>query len=46
MLDLYKSPPSSLFAHLRSSYAYLALVYTLPFFVTFSPTDDREKSER
>lgn len=47
MLDLYKSPPSSLFAHLRSSYAYLALVYTLsPAMTDLQPRDDRDRKNR
>ena len=35
-------PPSSLFVHLGSFYASLALVYTLPFFASSPPSDDRE----
>ena len=42
---LYKSPPSSLFAHLRPFYVSLVLVYTLPFLASFPPSDDRETTE-
>ncbi len=43
---LYKSPTISLFAHFGLFYVFLVLVYTLPFFASFPPSDDREKSER
>ena len=46
MRDLYKSPTVSLFADFGSFYVFLVLVYTLPFFTTPRPSDDREKSER
>lgn len=45
-MGLYKSPPSSLFAYLRPFLASLTIVYILPFFAFFPPSDDREKSER
>ena len=41
-MGLYKSPPSSLFVHFGSLYVFLVLVYTLPFFTTPRPSDDRE----
>ena len=45
-MGLYKSPTVSLFADFGSFYVFLVLVYTLPFFAPFPPSDDREKSER
>lgn len=41
-MGLYKSPTVSLFAHFESFYVFLVLVYILPFFASFRPTDDRE----
>ena len=43
---LYKSLTTLLFVHFRLFYAFLALVYTLPFFASSPPSDDREMTER
>lgn len=44
-MGLYKSSTVSLFVHFGSFYVFLALVYTLPFFASFPPSDDREKTD-
>ena len=41
-MGLYKSPTTSLFVHFRLFYVFLVLVYVLPFFASFTPSDDCE----